>query len=331
MPVPQVSVQVHPAADLFPLLTGDEFAALVTDIQEHGQREPVTLHEGKILDGRNRWRACDEIGIEPKTQEWDRQGSITAFIWSMNGPRRHLTPSQRAAIALEMLPHFEAEARARLSTAGQSAAPGRSAEKGTERFPEVSQGVPLVGEAREQAARTVGVNAHYVSDAKRIKEQAPEVFEEVRTGTKTLPAAKLEVDARSVVERYPELGPRNGVPPKYAVKIGGKLDVMPEPQRQATIEAIRRGDSTTITTLAELPPMPPEEPKQPNPEEPWAVTFRHLLACIVSVNEEGGIRAIVLKRRLAGRRELLKQVQRLKTFASEWESALTEEGVSDVA
>ena len=43
---------------MFPLLQGSEFDELVEDIRKHGLREPNTLLEGQVLDGRNRQRAC---------------------------------------------------------------------------------------------------------------------------------------------------------------------------------------------------------------------------------------------------------------------------------
>jgi hypothetical protein len=74
-----------------------EFEALKRDLDENGQRDPIILFEGKILDGRNRYRACRELGIEPLTDAFKgsledaRQLSTTANLM-----RRHLSKSQKA-------------------------------------------------------------------------------------------------------------------------------------------------------------------------------------------------------------------------------------------
>lgn len=95
--------EFHPLANLFPLLEGPEFGALVDDISVHGLREPVVLHEGKILDGRNRYRACVEAQIEPRFKKWDGHGTPLAFVVSKNLHRRHLNESQRAMIAARLM------------------------------------------------------------------------------------------------------------------------------------------------------------------------------------------------------------------------------------
>jgi hypothetical protein len=74
--------------------------ALRDDIAAHGQRDPIALLGGQILDGRNRYRACRELGIKPQSREWDGKGSSpVALVLSANLHRRHLTSSQRAAAA----------------------------------------------------------------------------------------------------------------------------------------------------------------------------------------------------------------------------------------
>lgn len=54
---------VHPAAELFPLAGEHEIKELADDIREHGLREPIVeTVDGRILDGRARYLACDMAG-----------------------------------------------------------------------------------------------------------------------------------------------------------------------------------------------------------------------------------------------------------------------------
>ena len=67
--------QFHPVADLFPLLTGEVFQQLAADIKKNGLREPILLDpEGRIIDGRNRYRACNLAGVEPRFVQWEGEG-----------------------------------------------------------------------------------------------------------------------------------------------------------------------------------------------------------------------------------------------------------------
>jgi hypothetical protein len=89
-------LKTHPAADAFPMMDAGRFAEVKADIAEKGQLEPITLCEGMILDGRNRHKACVELGIQPAFREWP--GNPWHFAWSMNGQRRDLAELQRGAI-----------------------------------------------------------------------------------------------------------------------------------------------------------------------------------------------------------------------------------------
>jgi DNA modification methylase len=86
----------HPAADAWPMMDDERFRELLADIQANGQREPITLCDGMILDGRNRYRVCVELGVDPVTRQYD--GDPWAFAWSLNGARRDLEATVRALI-----------------------------------------------------------------------------------------------------------------------------------------------------------------------------------------------------------------------------------------
>lgn len=94
-----MSYDFHPHAGIFPLLDGEEFRALVEDIRENGQREPITIHDNMILDGRNRYNACLAAGIEPWVIGFRDGEDPLAFVISVNLHRRHLDESQRAMVA----------------------------------------------------------------------------------------------------------------------------------------------------------------------------------------------------------------------------------------
>ena len=90
--------EFHALAGYFPLLDGPGFDALIADIKVNGLREPIMLYEGAVLDGRNRMRACECAGVEPKFVQYTGTDPL-AFVISANVHRRHLTDSQRAMAA----------------------------------------------------------------------------------------------------------------------------------------------------------------------------------------------------------------------------------------
>jgi hypothetical protein len=166
----------HPIAALFPLMTATELSDLTEAIRRSGQRDTIVLHEGKILDGRNRYRACIAAAIKPRTRNWGAYegdgDSPTRFVLDLNLERRHLTTGQKAAIAVESVPFFEAEAHARQAAAGRG---------------EAGPGEP--GEAVQHAAATVGVSASSVRRAKAVKKTSKRAFDAMKSGEASVNAA----------------------------------------------------------------------------------------------------------------------------------------------
>jgi hypothetical protein len=168
----------HPAAELFPLMEGDELTALVEDIEANGLREPVWLDKsGRILDGRNRARACEKLGKIPdyRTYEGD---DPWGFSVSENMARRHLDESQRAMVAAKLVntePHR----------------PKKSADLRTFSQPD--------------AARRFNISERMVSSAVLLWGTAPRMAEEVWSGkVKLSRAERLLRDKKAQDDRIEE-------------------------------------------------------------------------------------------------------------------------------
>lgn len=85
----------HPLSAAFPDMDPEEFQDLLSSIKIHGQREPITLFENKILDGWHRYQACQKLEISPATYEFDGEDPVS-YVIDLNLNRRHLSPSQKA-------------------------------------------------------------------------------------------------------------------------------------------------------------------------------------------------------------------------------------------
>jgi N6-adenosine-specific RNA methylase IME4 len=173
----------HEATSIFPLMKADEYAFLVADIRQHKQQEKIVLHpNGSILDGRNRYKACKQLGIEPKYRTWDGQGSPLEFVLSENLHRRHLSASEKGCLGVELLPPVEADARERQ----------RGGRGGKLLPPNLEE---ARGESLDKVAALVHVSRGYVAEAKKLKEQYPDLYRKVRVGNMDLSQAKREIQA----------------------------------------------------------------------------------------------------------------------------------------
>lgn len=93
--------QQHPLSSAFPQMSDEDFGSLVEDIRQHGQRDPVTLHEGMVIDGWHRYMACQELDVPCNFDDYTGEDPV-AFVRSKNQHRRHYQKSQQAAIEVAL-------------------------------------------------------------------------------------------------------------------------------------------------------------------------------------------------------------------------------------
>jgi ParB-like chromosome segregation protein Spo0J len=92
-----MELKQHPLSAAFPSMSEADFQALKDDIDNNGQREPVIVLDGMVLDGWHRYRACSELGLPVEKFTFKDGADPVAFVLSTNLHRRHLSASQRAA------------------------------------------------------------------------------------------------------------------------------------------------------------------------------------------------------------------------------------------
>ena len=198
-------MEFHPVADIFPLINGADFDALRADIAANGLLEAIWLHpDGRIIDGRNRYRACCDLGIEPDVRIYCGSldtPALVQFVVSLNMKRRHLDSGQKAFVALEVERVLAEAAKERMREAGQNGADTRW---GVQIFD-----YPIIntGRAAEQAAQIIGSNRQYVADAKRISDRAPDLALAVKNGDMKITEARRQLQRRTIVEETPAMPP----------------------------------------------------------------------------------------------------------------------------
>lgn len=179
--------------NIFPEAKAEDFTRLLDDIRTNGfdQKQPVTLYQGEVLDGWNRTKACQELGIKPPNIIFTgTDAEAIAFVMRTN-KRRNLNSGQWACIAADaddllavIREKAEDERKAKISVArtdetAQKIAPSQKAER----------------ETATKAAELFNTNRTYVNQAVKMKTAAPEVFEKVKAGKMTMQDANKAVRA----------------------------------------------------------------------------------------------------------------------------------------
>jgi hypothetical protein len=191
--------EFHPLADIFPLVEGAEFDELVADIREHGLHEPIVVFEDRVLDGRNRLRACEAAGVEPIFTVYQGDDPV-AYVISLNLRRRHLNESQRALVAakLAILGHGVRQSGkfAAVPTQGEAAALLNISERSVRSAREVQEhGAPELVHAVERGAVSVSAAADVATLS------AQEQREIVARGEREILRAAQDIRARKAAIR----------------------------------------------------------------------------------------------------------------------------------
>jgi hypothetical protein len=189
----------HPAASIFPMMSDERLRALADDIKAHGLRDPIVLLGGEILDGRNRWRACQLAGVEPKCDYANTLeiGDPYDYVASKNYHRRDLTESQRAMAGAKLREHYAARAKDRQSAAGGDRKSKTAKRKKSGSLVQNSAQAIDPSRARDEAAKAVNVSHFSVDAATKVTEDGvPELAAAVLDG-------KVSVSAAAEVAAFP--------------------------------------------------------------------------------------------------------------------------------
>jgi len=163
-------MEFHEAANLFPMMTGQEYIDLRDDIAANGLLEPIITLDGRILDGRNRYTACLDIGIHPELAEYSGEQSPIDYVISKNLHRRHLNETQRGIVA------------ARLAN-----------------MPEGRPGNNANLHSLQDASDKMNVSRRTTASVKEVERKAPDLLPAMEAGEMTVNHAVQEMRKREAV------------------------------------------------------------------------------------------------------------------------------------
>lgn len=206
----------HRFADLYPLMDHDALNELAASIRRNGLREPIVLHaDGTVLDGRHRLLACEMAGVTAVFTEFaGTDQDALEYVVDTNSTRRHLTESQRAMVAAQLVGFGHGGRR-----------------DGADDMAMLTQ---------KQAAARLGISERTVRDGKLVVDHAPvDLASDVERGIMAVRAAAEIIRAagkdKTLVAEYHRLRRASGstewyTPPhilNLATQLLGEIDLDP--------------------------------------------------------------------------------------------------------
>ena len=218
-------------AELLPPLTGEQLAALETDILKNGCYSPVIVNEDMVIvDGHNRQRLCEQHGLPYQMAVFSFADLLEAKQWALDTQkgRRNLDKWELGKIALRLKPDIEARAKENMS-AGGGDQKSEDAKSGLATLPNPISPV----DTRKELADAVGLGERTMGKVMQIDEHAPAAVKEA------LDSGDLSINQGYNITRQVRELPEEQR--EEAAALAVELEKAKKEIRQCDAEADRRG------------------------------------------------------------------------------------------
>ena len=287
-------VPFHEAADIFPLMTGDDFDGLVEDIRKRGQMCPIETLDAKIIDGRNRYRACLEVPCDPDIVEVDglpeAKDDPIAYVVSLNLHRRHLTPSQCAIASGKAEKASGTQEKLAKERQKQS---GKTHGRGQKVVANCPQAIEP--KARDQAGKAFGISGKTHDAGVKVLDKGSAAL------VKAVESGEVSVSAAAKVADLPK------AEQNAAVKAGKAA--LNQAAKKVTAQKATDGLPSGKT---------PHQQAEEDPQRRWSAIFQKIYMVMNSTRDLGGIDKLAKKWTTECKQRHVVEVKRIIGVLSEW-------------
>ena len=159
--------------DMIPPLSEEEYRMLEESIVRDGCDTPLTVWNGIIVDGHNRYAICHKHGIAFAIEDKAFEDKDAAAYWMLERQlaRRNLNSYQRSELVLKFEPMLKIQAVKRI-LAGKPADPPQNSAEGS-----------VKGETRDKLSKIAGISHDTLAKVKELNSKANDkVRDQLRKG-----------------------------------------------------------------------------------------------------------------------------------------------------